>query len=91
MTNKLVPILYVTNAYDATKWYSQIGFTLESEHQFAPDMPIYAFLKCGDSQLHLSEHKGDAKPETLVYFYIEDVDDIAQEFGETVKEQPWGT
>ena len=53
-------------------------------------MPIYAFLKRGDSQLHLSEHKGDAKPDTLVYFYVNEVGSIAKEFGQSIQEQPWG-
>ena len=90
MSDKLVPVLHVVDARESAKWYSRIGFSVESEHQFAPNMPIYAFLKCGDNQLHLSEHKGDAKPDTLVYFYVDDVDSIAQEFGEMVQEQPWG-
>ncbi|MCA9212440.1 MAG: VOC family protein [Planctomycetales bacterium] len=90
MPDKLVPVLHVTDARKSTEWYARLGFTLESEHQFAQNMPIYAFLKRGDNSLHLSEHKGDAKPDTLVYFYVDDVDSLAQEFGETAKEQPWG-
>lgn len=91
MSEKLVPILHVADAREAAKWYTRLGFSVEGEHQFAPTMPIYAFLKRGDSQLHLSEHTGDAKPNTLTYFYVDDVDSIAQEFGSDVKEQPWGT
>ena len=91
MPEKVVPILRVSDAREAAKWYSRFGFEVESEHQFAPNMPIYAFLRRGDNHLHLSEHKGDAKPDTLVYFYVDDVDSIAEEFGEDVKDQPWGT
>ena len=91
MRDKVVPILHVADARETAKWYSRIGFSVESEHQFAPNMPIYAFLKRGDNQLHLSEHKGDAKPDTLVYFYVDDVDSIAQEFGVAVREQRWGS
>ena len=36
-------------------------------------------------------YEGDAKPDTLVYFYVDYVDEIADEFGEDVKDQPWGT
>lgn len=28
-------------------------------------------------------------PDTLVYFYVNDVDAIASEFGVVVEEQPW--
>jgi len=48
------------------------------------------FRDRGDIELHLSEHSGDARPGTLMYFWIDDVDRIAGVFGETTEEQPWG-
>ena len=90
MPEKVVPVLRVADARKSAEWYSRLGFSVEGEHQFAPNMPIYAFLKRGENQLHLSEHQGDAKPDTLVYFYVDDVDSIASEFAVVVKEQPWG-
>lgn len=90
MPEHIVPVLYVKDARETTKWYARLGFTLESEHRFAENMPIYAFLKRGESPLHLSEHKGDAKPDTLTYMYVDEVDSIAEEFGEPVRDQPWG-
>lgn len=89
MAEQLVPIFRVADAREAAQWYARLGFELEGEHQFAPNMPVYAFLKRGDILLHLSEHKGDATPNTLVYFYVDDVDAIAGEFGVDVQEQPW--
>lgn len=91
MSERVVPILHVSDARATAKWYARLGFELEGEHRFAPGMPIYAFLKRGGSSLHLSEHEGDARPDTLVYFYVDDVDSIAAEFGVEVKDQPWGT
>ncbi len=89
MAEQLVPIFRVADAKETAKWYARLGFELEGEHRFAPNLPLYAFLRRHDVQLHLSEHKGDATPNTLVYFYVDDVDSIAKEFGVTVKEQPW--
>jgi hypothetical protein len=40
--------------------------------------------------LHLSEHLGDAPPESVAYFYVDDVDAIATELGLTPTLQPWG-
>ena len=90
MSEKVVPVLHVADAHVAAKWYTRLGFSVESEHRFAPSMPVYAFLIRGDNQLHLSEHKGDARPDTLTYFYVDDVETIAKEFDVDVKEQPWG-
>lgn len=50
-------------------------------NQFAPGLPLYLFLRRGASTLHLSEHEGDARPDTLVYLYVDDVEVIAVEFG----------
>ena len=90
MPEVIVPVLHVTNARETYPWYERLGFMVESEHTFAPDMPVYAFLKRGEIRLHLSEHKGDAKPDTLVYLYVDDVTPIAAEFGQDIAEQPWG-
>lgn len=89
MSEELVPIFHVKNGLEAAKWYERLGFELESQHQFAPGLPLYLFLRRGNIPLHLSEHEGDARPDTLVYFYVYDVDTIAAEFDATVNVQPW--
>lgn len=89
MAEQLVPIFRVTDALETAKWYARLGFELEGEHRFAPGMPVYAFLRRGEILLHLSEHAGDARPNSLVYFYVDDVDAVAAEFGVEVVNQPW--
>lgn len=89
MAEELVPILHVEDAHASAKWYARLGFTVAGEHRFAPHLPLYMFLRRGTSALHLSEHKGDARPGTLVYFYVDDVDAVAAEFGTAIQEQPW--
>jgi len=41
-------------------------------------------------KLFLSEHKGDARPDTLLYLAVTDVHPFAIEFGVQVEEAPWG-
>lgn len=89
MPEELVPILHVRDAYASAQWYARLGFSVEGEHRFAPDLPLYLFLRRGANALHLSEHKGDARPGTLVYFYVDEVDVIAREFAAQVEHQPW--
>jgi catechol 2,3-dioxygenase-like lactoylglutathione lyase family enzyme len=89
MTEEMVPIFRAEDAAKTAKWYARLGFEVVSEHRFAPEPPLYLFLECGDVQLHLSEHTGDATPNTLVYFWVDDVDSIATEFSVNVKDQPW--
>lgn len=89
MPEELIPVFYVEDGRETAKWYARLGFAIEGEHRFAPGMPLYLFLRRGANALHLSEHKGDASPNALVYFYANDIDAIATEFGTDVKEQPW--
>jgi hypothetical protein len=89
MPETLAPILHVKDGTQTAKWYARLGFHVVIEHRFAPGMPLYLVLKRGDIALHLSEHAGDARPNTLVYLSVHDVDSIAKEFGVEVKDQPW--
>jgi len=89
MEEAIVPILHVKHGLETAKWYKRLGFEVEGEHRFAPGLPLYLFLRRGNVRLHLSEHKGDARPGTLLYFYVHDVESIAQEFGKEVEDQPW--
>ena len=89
MTEELVPIFRVSDGRRAAQWYARLGFVVEGEHRFAPELPLYLFLRRGSNALHLSEHLGDARPNTLVYFYVDDVAAIAAEFGAPIIDQPW--
>lgn len=89
MPEELVPILRVKKAHESAAWYKRLGFEIEGEHQFASGLPFYLFLARGNIRLHLSEHKGDAKIGTLMYFYVHDIDPIAKEFNVQVVDQPW--
>jgi hypothetical protein len=85
-----VPIFRVADVGVAAGWYERLGFRVEGVHRFAEDLPCYMYLRRGDAWLHLSEHAGDARPGTLVYFYVDHVDAIADEFDAEVTAQPWG-
>ena len=89
MPEELVPILHVRDGKLSAGWYARLGFVVEGEHRFAPGLPLYVFLRRGTNALHLSEHQGDARPDTLLYFYIRDVEEIAREFNATIEDQPW--
>lgn len=86
---EMVPIFRVKDARKTAAFYERIGFTLEGTHQFEPNLPVYAFLRRGDAQLHLSEHRGDAPKKSLAYFWVDDLDAIAEALDQTVDQQPW--
>ena len=91
MPESIAPIFRVADGHAAAEWYARLGFTVTGEHRFAPDLPLYLFLRRGeDVFIHLSEHTGDARPGTLVYLVVDDLDPVADEFGVPVTTQPWG-
>jgi hypothetical protein len=90
VTTDVVPILRVTNAAVAAEWYARLGFGVVFEHRFEPHLPAYVGIRREGAQIHLSEHSGDARPDTLVYVWVDDVDAVAAEFGVDVTEAPWG-
>ena len=44
MREELVPILRVKDGYLTAEWYRRLGFEIEGEHRFAPELPLYLFL-----------------------------------------------
>ncbi len=89
LPEEIVPILHVKNAGKSAEWYARLGFHVQGEHKFEAGLTIYMFLERGDVHLHLSEHKGDARRDTLLYFYVHDVDSLATDFRCKVVQEPW--
>jgi glyoxalase superfamily protein len=83
----VVPVLYVEDAGRAVAWYERLGFQKEWEHQFEPGFPWFVSVARGRVRLYLSEHTGDARPNTLIHLYVADVDRVAAEFDVTVDEE----
>lgn len=89
MTDEMVPVFRVKSAEQSAAFYERIGFAVEGTHQFEPGFPVYMFLRRGSAQLHLSEHKGDAPKKSLAYFWVNDIDAIANALGIAVDQAPW--
>jgi len=89
MGEQVIPVLRVTDAEAALRWYDRLGFVREFEHRFEPGLPMYIGIRRGEARMHLSEHGGDARPNTLVYVWVDDVDAIAVAFDKSVETQTW--
>ena len=87
---QIVPIFRAADARATARWYERLGFEKTGEHRFAPGLPLYVFLRRNDVQIHLSEHEGDATPDSLVYFWVDDVDAVAAAFDLIPEARPWG-
>jgi hypothetical protein len=89
MDEAVIPVLRVSDAAVAVAWYERLDFTQQWVHRFEPGFPAFVEVARGEVRLFLSEHEGDARPDTLVHLRVRDVDAVAAEFGGRVEEMPW--
>ena len=87
MEEQVVPVLRVEDASRAVDWYRRLGFEKEWEHQFELGFPWFVSIARGAMRIYLSEHTGDARPDTLIHLYVNDIDAVSKEFGVPVDEE----
>lgn len=63
-----IPILRIFDRQKALEFYRDyLGFTVDWEHRFEADMPVYLQVSRRGMTLHLSEHHGDCCPGSTVF------------------------
>lgn len=90
MPQEVIPVVRVSDAARAVAWYERLGFLQEWEHRFEPEFPAFVSIARGHARIYLSEHDGDAPPDTLLYIRHSELDDVAKLLGATIEQQPWG-
>ena len=59
----ITPILRIFDVAKAREFYVDfLGFKVDWEHRFEPDLPLYMQISKDTCVLHLSEHFGDGSP-----------------------------
>ncbi|QDL94186.1 VOC family protein (plasmid) [Paroceanicella profunda] len=75
-----VPVLRIFDEALARAFYLDwLGFRLDWEHRFEPDLPLYAQVSRGALRLHLSGHHGDASPGATVFVPVEGLAELHAE------------
>ncbi len=87
---RVTPFLRCEDALATADWYARLGFEVRDVYHPRPDDPRFVALRAGERWLFLSEHTGDASPDTLIYLHVEDVDGVADAFGTEAADMPWG-
>ena len=60
---KTTPVLRMFDIHKARELYLDfLGFKLDFEHRFEPDLPLDMGISLGSAVLHLSEHLAIARP-----------------------------
>lgn len=96
---RTIPILRSFDEAKAREFYVDfLGFKVDWEHRFEPDLPLYMQVSRDGTLLHISEHHGDGSPGTRFRILIKGLRDFHAELaGKRYKnnrpglEQPdWG-
>jgi catechol 2,3-dioxygenase-like lactoylglutathione lyase family enzyme len=79
-TFRAVPILRIFDVDKAKEFYvDYLGFKVDWEHRFEPDLPVYMQVSRDGLVLHLSEHYGDGSPGVAVLIYTTGIEAFHQE------------
>lgn len=94
-----IPIIRIFSEHKAKEFHlGFLGFTLEWEHRFEEQLPLYAQIRRSDLVIHLSEHYGDATPGSTIFVPLDGIDALHGELTAKnfpyakpgVDEVPWG-
>lgn len=70
-----IPIMRIFDEAKAKEFYlGFLGFEMDWDHRFAPNLPLYMQVSRSGLKLHLSEHHGDASPGSTVFVWMEGID-----------------
>ena len=74
MPTSVVPIFRIFDYNKAVEFYVDwLGFSIDWEHKFDEESPLYIQVSRNGIVLHLSEHHGDSTPGSKAYITIDDV------------------
>ena len=96
---RAVPTFRIFSLERAREFYvGFLGFSVDWEHRFESDAPVYMQVSRGMLAFHLSEHHGDGTPGSHVYVYMSGVADLHRELTDKkyrhnrpgLQQQEWG-
>jgi hypothetical protein len=96
---RTIPTLRIFDSGKAREFYiGFLGFKVDFEHRFEPDLPLFMQISMGDVVLYLSEHHGDCSPGAKIVIETTGLaayhaDLIAKKYGYArpgLVDQPWG-
>lgn len=75
-TTQVIPILRIFDVAKAKEFYVDfLGCTVDWEHRFEENLPLYMQVSRDGLVLHLSEHHGDGCPGAAIFAEVTGVED----------------
>ncbi|WP_417693045.1 glyoxalase superfamily protein [Pseudomonas sp.] len=97
---KTTPILRIFDEAKALAFYVDfLGFTVDWQHRFGDDFPLYLQVSRDDCVLHLSEHHGDCTPGSALRIETDELEVFQQQLlakqyryaHPQIQAMPWGS
>jgi catechol 2,3-dioxygenase-like lactoylglutathione lyase family enzyme len=98
--HEITPILRIFDIAKADEFYlGFLGFSLDWEHRFDDNAPLYRQVSRGGLVLHLSEHHGDGSPGAHLRIRVRGIEAFHREIGTKayrymrpgLETSPWNT
>lgn len=78
--NQVIPLLRIFDEKKALEFYCDwLGFTVDWEHRFEANSPLYMQISKDGILLHLTEHHGDCSPGGKVFVDCEGIREFREE------------
>jgi uncharacterized glyoxalase superfamily protein PhnB len=96
----VIPILRIFDVPKAEEFYQGfLAFSIDWDHRFDPDAPLYRQVSRNGLVLHLSEHHGDGSPGARIRVMMRGVEAFHREISTKgyrymrpgLEKTPWGT
>jgi uncharacterized glyoxalase superfamily protein PhnB len=96
----VAPVLRIFDIAKADEFYQGfLGFSVDWDHRFDANAPLYRQISRGALILHLSEHHGDGSPGTRIRVTMQGLEAFHREIGAKgyrymrpqLETTPWGT
>jgi uncharacterized glyoxalase superfamily protein PhnB len=97
---KIIPVLRMLDVSKAKEFYIDwLGFSVDWEHRFGENFPLYMQISGNGIVLHLSEHYGDCIPGAKVIIQLDELEKFHQQltakdyryYKPGIEETEWGT
>jgi hypothetical protein len=73
----VIPLLRIFSVDKAKEFYvGFLGFTIDWEHRFDDNAPLYMQVSKGRCVLHLTEHHGDCCPGSTVFVWLTGIEEF---------------
>ncbi|MBZ5570786.1 MAG: VOC family protein [Acidobacteriia bacterium] len=96
--SRTIPVLRIFDERKAREFYGDfLGFSVDWEHRFEPNTPLFMQVSRGEVVLHLSEHHGDGVPGTATLVVMTGIEEYLRElqrkkykyYRPGIQLQPW--